>query len=103
MMKMLSKIRNASSARNSSATMIAAFIAGSVTLRSRSQNVAPSTSAASCSSPGTWASPARRSSDMNGVVFQISEVMIAISADQWWPNQSKSALNQPKVSGAATY
>ena len=88
MMKMLSKMRNASSARNNTATMIAAFIDGRVTLRSRSQKVAPSTSAASCSSPGTCARPASSSNDMNGVVFQISEIMIAISADQWWPNQS---------------
>ena len=33
------------------------------------------------------ARPASSSSDMNGVVFQISETMIANIAGQWWPNQ----------------
>ena len=46
--------------------------------------------AASCSSSGTWARPASSSSDMNGVVFQISDRQITNSADQRWPNQAKS-------------
>lgn len=75
MMKTLSKIRNASRARNNTATMIAAFMFGSTTRAIRSDQVAPSTSAASSSSVGTWASPASSSSEINGVVFQISEAM----------------------------
>ena len=53
--------------------MIAAFMFGSVTRHSRCQAVAPSTLAASCSSSGTCTSPASSSSEMNGVVFQISD------------------------------
>ena len=70
--------------------MIAAFMLGSVTRTSRWVRVAPSTSAASSSSRGTWASPARRSSDMNGVVFQISARPITTSAEPRCPNQLKS-------------
>ena len=40
----------------------------------------------------TWDSPASSSSDMNGVVFQISETMIANIAGQWSPNQLVSGL-----------
>jgi hypothetical protein len=76
---MLSKIRNASSVRNSSATRIAGFISGIVMRKKRCIGVAPSTLAASCSSSGTSASPASSSSAMNGVVFQISARMITIS------------------------
>ena len=75
-MKTLSKMRNASSVRNSTATMIAAFMFGRVTLQSRCNHVAPSTWAASCMSSGTWARPASSSSEMNGVVFQISDRQI---------------------------
>jgi hypothetical protein len=52
-------------------------------------------------SSDTWDSPASRSSAMNGVVFQISETMIANIAGQWAPNQLVSGLihgshwNQP--------
>ena len=81
MMNELSKMRNASSVRNSTATMIAAFMFGSVTLHSRCHAVAPSTLAASCSSSGTCTRPASRSSEMNGVVFQISDRMMTNSAD----------------------
>ena len=76
--------------RNSTATMIAAFMLGSVTRTSRCHRVAPSTSAASRSSRGTWAKPASSSKAMNGVVFQISASEITISADHRWPNQAKS-------------
>ena len=73
---MLSKIRNASSVRNSSATRIAGFISGSVTRVNRCQAVAPSTMAAFCRSSGTSASPAISSSAMNGVVFHTSARMM---------------------------
>src|SRR5206468_8892728 len=46
--------------------------------------------AASSSSAGTWASPASSSSDMNGVVFQISARLITNSAEARCPNQAKS-------------
>ena len=49
---MLSKIRNASSVRNSSATRIAGFMSGRVTRTNRCQAVAPSTLAAFCRSSG---------------------------------------------------
>src|SRR4051812_47688866 len=39
-----------------------------------------------------WERPARSSSAMNGVVFQISEIMIANIAGQCEPNQLVSAL-----------
>ena len=47
MMKIVSKTRNASSVRKSSATRIAGFISGRVILTKRCQAVAPSTFAAS--------------------------------------------------------
>src|SRR6478736_3419560 len=84
---MLSKMRNASSARKSTATMIAARMFGMITFHSRCHQVAPSTFAASIMSSETCDRPASRSSDMNGVVFQISETMIANIAGQWLPNQ----------------
>src|SRR4029079_6111722 len=97
MTKTASKMRKASSVRNSSATMIAPFMFGSTTLNSRCQNVAPSTSAASSSELGTWASPASSSNDIKGVVFQISEMQMAMSADQWLPNQSWVSENAAKL------
>src|SRR6476469_79912 len=84
---MLSKMRKASRARKSTATMIAARMLGRITLNSRWVHVAPSTWAASSMSSETCERPARSSSDMNGVVFQISETMIANIAGQWEPNQ----------------
>src|SRR4051795_1978330 len=105
MMKMLSKIRNASSARNSTATMIAARMLGMITLNSRWLAVAPSTLAASSMSSDIWDRPASSSSAMNGVVFQISLTMIANIACQWSPyqlvddempgNQSNVPFTQP--------
>src|SRR3712207_5241483 len=89
MMKMLSKIRNASRVRNSRATMMAAFMLGMVTRHIRCHQVAPSTLAASCSTSGTWARPARSSREMNGVVFQISARQITNSEEAWPPNQSR--------------
>ncbi len=74
--------------------MIAAFMFGSVTFHSRCQAVAPSTFAASCMSSGTCTRPASSSSEMNGVVFQISDRQITTSADQRSPNQ----LNSPRFS-----
>src|SRR6476661_11290861 len=88
---MLSKMRNASNARNSTATMIAARMLGMITFHSRCHQVAPSTLAASIMSSDTCESPASRSNDMKGVVFQISEIMIANIAGQWEPNQLVSA------------
>src|SRR5215471_13545321 len=79
-MKMLSKIRNESSVRNSSATRIAGFISGTVIRQNRCQPVAPSTLAAFCRSSGTRESPASSSRPMNGVVFQISARMITAIA-----------------------
>ena len=76
---MLSKIRNASSVRNSSATRIAGLISGRVILVSRFQAPAPSTWAASSRSSGTSARPASSSSAMNGVVFQTSARMMIAS------------------------
>ena len=67
--------------------MMAAFMLGSVTFHSRCHAVAPSTLAASWSSIGTWTSPARSRSEMNGVVFQISEKTITKRDDQRPPNQ----------------
>ena len=90
-MKMLSKIRKASRVRNSSATMIAAFMFGIVTRHSRCHQVAPSTCAASWSTSGTCARPASSSSEMNGVVFQISARQITSSDVHLSPNQSVSA------------
>lgn len=69
---MLSKIRNASSVRNSSATRIAGLISGRMTLMSRFHAPAPSTWAALSRSCGTSANPASSSSAMNGVVFHTS-------------------------------
>ena len=78
---MLSKIRNASSARNSSATRIAGFISGTMIRANRCQAFAPSTFAAFSRSSGTSERPAISSSAMNGVVFQISaRMMIAMAA-----------------------
>ena len=88
MMKIESKTRNASRLRKSRATMIAAFMFGIVTRRIRCHHVAPSTFAASWSTSGTWARPASRSSEMNGVVFQISAMQTTNSAFQVPPNQS---------------
>ena len=79
---MLSKMRNASSARNSTATMIAARMLGRITLYRRCHQVAPSTLAASIMSSDICASPASSSKDMNGVVFQISETQMANMAGQ---------------------
>src|SRR4029450_8144775 len=90
MMNGLSKMRQASRVRNSRATMIAAFMFGSVTLASRCQAEAPSTDAASCRSHGTCTNPASRSNEMDGVVFQISERMMTNSEVQRSPNQLKS-------------
>src|SRR3954471_1782876 len=90
MMYGLSKMRQASRVRNSNATMIAAFMFGNVTRMSRCRAEAPSTEAASCSSHGTWTSPASRRSEMNGVVFQISDEMMTNSDDHRSPNQLKS-------------
>src|ERR671912_283687 len=67
--------------------MIAARMLGRITFHSRCHHVAPSTWAASSMSSLTWESPASSSSAMNGVVFQISETMIANIACQWSPNQ----------------
>src|SRR5699024_5416905 len=91
MMKTLSKMRKASRARNRTATMMAAFMFGRTTLRVTSQRVPPSTRAASVSSPGTCASPASSSSEVKGVVVQISLAMITTSA-------GAAELNQLKVS-----
>lgn len=71
--------------------MIAAFMFGSVTFHIRCHQVAPSTRAASCSTSGTWARPASSSSEMNGVVFQISARQITNSDEPVEPNQSVSA------------
>ena len=70
--------------------MIAAFMFGSTTRQSRCHAVAPSTRAASSISSGTWTRPASSSSEMNGVVFQISERVMTTSEDQRSPNQLKS-------------
>src|SRR3954447_20731996 len=72
MMKAESKIRNASSVRNSSATRMAGFMRGTVMRQKRCQALAPSTFAASCSSSGTSVSPASSSRAMKGVVFHTS-------------------------------
>src|SRR5579859_3064256 len=87
MMKMDSKMRQASSARNSTATMMAAFMLGMVTFHRRCMNVSPSTLAASCSTSGTCDRPASSNSEMNGVVFQISSRQITTRAEERWPNQ----------------
>src|SRR5665647_3485893 len=97
MTKTASKMRKASRVRNSRATMIAAFMFGSTTLKSLCQNVAPSTWAASSNELSTWARPARSNKDMNGVVFQSSEMQIAKIADQWPPTQSSVSENAPNV------
>ena len=94
MTKMLSKIRKASSVRNSSATMIAAFMFGMVTFHIRCHQVAPSTFAASWSTSGTCARPASSSSEMNGVVFQISATQTTSREVHLSPNQSVSALRR---------
>ena len=69
---MLSKMRKASSVRNSSATTTAGLMIGRMIPVSRRQAPAPSTCAAFSKSSGTSANPASSSSDMNGVVFQTS-------------------------------
>ena len=71
--------------------MIAARMFGRITFQSRCHQVAPSTWAASIMSSDTCARPARSRSDMNGVVFQISETQMAMKAGTVWPNQLKSA------------
>ena len=70
--------------------MIAAFMFGMVTFHIRCHQVAPSTFAASCRTSGTCARPASSSSEMNGVVFQISARQTTSSDDHWPPNQSVS-------------
>ena len=70
--------------------MIAAFMLGNVTRVNRCHAVAPSTMAALFSSAGTCTRPASRSSEMNGVVFQISDNVMTNSDDQRSPNQLKS-------------
>ena len=80
---MLSKIRNASSVRNSSATRIAGLISGSVIFHSRRHAPAPSISAALSRSAGTSARPASSSSDMNGVVFHTSAITTTPSDESW--------------------
>src|SRR2546430_2620200 len=75
-MKTVSKIRNASSARKSTATRIAGRMSGSVMRKKRWNALAPSTFAASSSSSGTSARPASRRRPMNGVVFHTSVAMI---------------------------
>src|SRR5699024_12485688 len=72
--------------------MIAAFMFGRITLRSTCAPVAPSTRAASSSSPGTCASPESSSREMNGVVFQISEAMITNMDVPWAANQFRSSV-----------
>src|ERR1700722_15652863 len=69
-------MRNASSVRNSTATISAGLINGSVILKNRCSAVAPSTLAALYRSSGTSASAPSSSSAMNGVVFQTSAPMI---------------------------
>ena len=71
--------------------MMAAFMLGIVTFDIRCHHVAPSTLAASWSTSGTCASPARSRREMNGVVFQISAMQITNSDDHCPPNQSVSA------------
>ena len=68
--------------------LVLGFMFGNVTRHNRWRAVAPSTWAASCNSPGICTRPASRSSEMNGVVFQISDRMMTNSADQRLPNQS---------------
>ena len=81
---MLSKMRNASSVRNSRATRIAGLISGRVTLINRFHGPAPSTCAARSRSSGTSARPASNSSAMNGVVFQTSARMMMPSDGICW-------------------
>src|SRR5699024_5048994 len=88
MMKMLSKMRKASRVRKSSATMTAAFMLGRTTFHMTCHHEAPSTFAASSIEESTWARPARRSRDMKGVVFQISESEMTKTEGQKLPNQS---------------
>lgn len=90
MMKTLSKMRNASRARNRTATMIAAFMFGTMTRVNRCHAVAPSTLAASSRSPGTCASPASRRREMNGVVFQTSDMMMTNRLVPCCANQLRS-------------
>ena len=54
--------------------------------------MAPSTSAASSSSVGTCERPASSSSEMNGVVFQISDMMMTKRLVPCWANQLRSVL-----------
>src|SRR5690606_29135870 len=64
---------------------------GIVTRRMRCHHVAPSTFAASCSSPGTCARPDSSRSEMNGVVFQISDSEMTVTAVPNDANQSVSS------------
>src|SRR4051794_36255560 len=89
MMNTLSNRRDAAGERDKTAPMMAPFMLGRVTRLRRWPHVAPSTFAASCSTSGTWARPARRSNDMNGVVFQISERQMTKIDDQRCPNHEK--------------
>ena len=77
--------------------MIAAFMFGRTTFHSRCHALAPSTLAASRMSSGTWTSPASSSSEMNGVVFQISDNVMTNSDDHRSPNQLKSLEAEPLV------
>src|SRR3954470_24681562 len=81
---MLSKIRKASSVRNSNATRMAGLISGTVTSQNRFQGLAPSIDAAFSRSSGTTARPAMSSSAMKGTVFQTSARMMIQSDDQKW-------------------
>src|SRR4051794_35827066 len=89
---MLSNTRKASTVRDTTATMLAAFMLGIVTFHIRCHEVAPSTLAASCSTSRTCARPARSSREMNGVVVQISDRQITRSEVHLAPNQSVVGL-----------
>ena len=62
---------------------MAGRMSGRVIFVKRCHALAPSTFAASCSSSGTSARPASRSSAMKGVVFQTSVRMITTSEPLW--------------------
>ena len=96
---MLSKIRNASSVRNSSATRMAGFISGTVTIQNRFHAVAPSIEAALSRSSGTRARPAINSRAMNGTVFQTSaRMMMAIEVPNLVSGAEPAGASQPRSS-----
>src|SRR6266542_3791655 len=97
MMNGRSKLRSMSSMRHRTATTTAPSTIGRVMRRTLCHGVAPSTLAASYSSPGMICRPASTSSAMNGAVFQMSAMVIAQNEGQCLPVQMTCVWRTPLI------